>query len=72
MEARGVPLKDDAPMPLAKGGDAELERGHLLVRVTVRFGFGFGFGFGIGSGSGSGIRVRIKGPGKSWGSLEGG
>ena len=59
-------------MPLAKGGDAELERGHLLVRVTVRFGFGFGFGFGIGSGSGSGIRVRITGPGKSWGSLEGG
>ena len=71
MEARGVPLKDDAPMPLANGRDAELERGHL-VRVTVRFGFGFGFGFGIGSGSGSGIRVRIKGPGKSWGSLEGG
>ena len=71
MEARGVPLEDDAPMPLAKGGDAELERGHL-VRARVRFGFGFGFGFGIGSGSGSGVRVGVKGPGKSWGSLEGG
>ena len=54
MEARGVPLKDDAPMPLAKGGDAELERGHL-VRVTVRFGFGFGFGFGSGTGLGFGL-----------------
>ena len=66
MEARGVPLEDDAPMPLAKGRDAELERGHL-VRVAARLGFGLGFGFGIGSGSGSGsgVRVKVKGQGKS-------
>ena len=32
VEPGGVPFEDDPPMPLAKGGDTELERGHLVPR----------------------------------------